>query len=226
MENTILKRNSIRKFQKDVVLSKAELTNILERAKLTPSGGNVQPWTVISLSGNKLVELTNILINEAKDIESKCPDIVYYPEKETDWSSKLNKRRMITGLNLYNLLNIDRKNKEIRFDMWMDNFRWFDANNVLFVFMETKMVENGPGFLMDCGAFLQSILVASNELGYQTCPQGSTTEYGKKIREFLGVSDEYSLLYSVVIGKADENALINSYSPERLAVKDFTTFIE
>ncbi|MCJ7766565.1 MAG: nitroreductase family protein, partial [Thiovulaceae bacterium] len=75
-------------------------------------------------------------------------------------------------------------------------------------------------------AYMQSLMLAAEGYGLSSCPQGSTTEYGKIIAKVLGVPENLALLYSVVLGYEDKEAKINSYQPKRVALKDIVTFIE
>lgn len=79
----VRKRRSIRKFRKDT-FSEEKLKNILEAARLAPSGGNRQPWRFIVVKENtiktRLADATNkIWIVDAPIIIVGCwvstPDI-------------------------------------------------------------------------------------------------------------------------------------------------------
>lgn len=123
-------------------------------------------------------------------------------------------------------MDVDRKDTQKRVEMWKDNFRWFGASTVFFVFTNSANIENSQGALIDCGAYMQSIMLAAQEFGVDSCPQGSTTEFGKVIANTLDTPDNLSLLYSVVLGYADDEALINSYQPKRVELEDSVTFID
>jgi nitroreductase len=73
---------------------------------------------------------------------------------------------------------------------------------------------------------MQSLMLAAEGYGLASVPQGSTTEYGKIISKVMGVPDNYSMLYSVVVGYEDTDAKINTYQPARVAMKDVVTFID
>ena len=148
--------------------------------------------------------------------------IQYYPIK---WKNPYKKRRIETGVGLYTLMDVDRKDIQKRTEMWHDNFRWFGASTVFFVFTDKSNIDGAQGVLLDCGAYMQSLLLAAREFGLDTCPQGSTTEFGKVVADVLDTPDNLALLYSVVIGYADEDAKINSYQPSRVPLEDSVTFI-
>ena len=80
--------------------------------------------------------------------------------------------------------------------------------------------------MIDCGAYMQSIMLAAQAYGIDSCPQGSTTEYGRVIAKTLQVPDNLALLYSVVLGYEDASALQNSYQPERAPMDELVKFID
>ena len=148
--------------------------------------------------------------------------IQYYPVK---WANPYKKRRIVTGAGLYKLMEVDRKDNDTRLKMWHDNFRWFGAQTVFFVFTDKANMDEAQGALLDCGAYMQSIMLAAQEFGVDTCPQGSTTEFGRVVAETLEVPDNLALLYSVVLGYEDKDAKINTYQPARAPLKDTVKFI-
>ena len=200
---------------------------ILKTAGMTPSGANMQPWVVYAISNEKVLEEIGDAIIQKMGEENKDADqnqfIQYYPLK---WANPYKKRRIETGVGLYSLMGVDRKDIKTRTKMWHDNFKWFGAKTVFFVFTDKALIDNAQGVLIDCGAYMQSIMLAAQEFGIDSCPQGSTTEYGKIVANVLKTPDNLALLYSVVLGYADKEAKINSYQPKRAELEDIVTFIE
>lgn len=221
--DAIVKRSSKRKFLNKPV-SKEMQTKILETANMTPSGANMQPWSVYAISNQEV--LKNIGDDIIKHIEAGGEVdqfIQYYPVK---WVNPYKKRRIKTGSNLYKLLEVDRKDLERRKELWHDNYRWFGAQTVFFIFTDKNLIDGAEGALIDCGAYMQSIMLAAQGFGIDSCPQGSTTEYGRIIAKTLDVPDNLALLYSVVLGYKDESAKINSYQPARVKLEGSVTFID
>ena len=149
--------------------------------------------------------------------------IQYYPVK---WANPYKKRRIVTGAGLYNLMEVDRKDDATRLQMWHDNFRWFGAQTVIFVFTDKANIDEAQGAFIDCGAYMQSVMLAAQEFGVDSCPQGSTTEFGKVVARVLETPENLALLYSVVLGYADEDAKINQYQPNKVNLEESVTFID
>ena len=72
---------------------------------------------------------------------------------------------------------------------------------------------------------MQTIMLAAQEYGVDSCPQGSTTEFGRVVADVLDVPENLALLYSVVLGYEDKDAKINSYQPDRVPLSETVTFI-
>lgn len=196
---------------------------ILEAAQMTPSGANMQPWSTYAISDeDTLKKIGDAIIEKMNSGVENDQFIQYYPLK---WVAPFKKRRIVTGAGLYKLMGVDRKDNDTRLKMWHDNFRWFGAQTVFFVFTDKANIDGAQGALIDCGAYMQNIMLAAREFDLDTCPQGSTTEFGRVVADVLDVPDNLALLYSVVVGYADKDAKINTYQPERVPLEDSVVFI-
>ncbi len=219
----ITSRASKRKFLNKPV-SKELQEKILEAASMTPSGANMQPWIVYAISNKGVLEkIGDDIINHIEAGGEIDQFIQYYPVK---WKNPYKLRRIKTGVGLYEKMGVDRKDKEKRQELWYDNYRWFGAETVFFVFTDKNMIDGAEGALIDCGAYMQSIMLAAQAFGIDSCPQGSTTEYGRIIAKTLELPENLALLYSVVLGYEDKEAIQNSYQPERVALEEVVTFID
>jgi len=216
------KRSSKRAYQNKSVPKEIQ-EKILEAAAQTPSGANMQPWITYAVSNEKVLKNIGDAIIAKMDAGIKNEQFIqYYP---LEWVNPYKKRRIVTGAGLYKLMDVDRKDNETRIQMWKDNFRWFGAKTVFFVFTDKANIDGAQGALIDCGAYMQSIMLAAQEFCIDSCPQGSTTEFGKVVANVLEVPDNLALLYSVVLGYANEEAKINNYKPQREPLQKSVTFI-
>ena len=221
--DAIKNRSSKRKYL-DKPVEKDILQKILQAGALTPSGANMQPWSVYAVSNKEVLQrVGNAVISHMKAGGDIDQFIQYYPLK---WVNPYKKRRIVTGAGLYNLMGVDRKDTARREELWHDNFRWFGAQSVLFVFVDKNLIDGAQGPLIDCGAYMQTIMLAAQEYGVDSCPQGATTEYGKIIARELGAPENLALLYSIILGYEDSSYIQNSYKPERAPLEEIVTFIE
>jgi nitroreductase len=219
-----LEKRSSKRAYTDKKIPKETLSEILKAAGMTPSGANMQPWITYAISNEEVLKnIGDAIISTMNEGVENDQFIQYYPVK---WVNPYKKRRIVTGAGLYQLMGVDRKDNETRLKMWHDNFRWFGARSVVFVFTDKANIDGSQGALIDCGAYMQSIMLAAQEFGIDSCPQGSTTEFGKIVARVLDVPDNLAFLYSVVLGYEDKDAKINTYQPEKLSLEESVTFID
>jgi nitroreductase len=219
----ITNRSSKRKFLNKPVPKEIQ-EKILDAAQMTPSGANMQPWVTYAISNKEILKNVGDAVIEKMDEGVKFDQFIqYYP---VNWVNPYKKRRITTGSGLYKLMEVDRKDNDTRIEMWKDNFRWFGAQTVFFVFTDKANIDESQGVLIDCGAYMQTIMLAAQEFGIDSCPQGSTTEFGKVIAKVLNAPENLALLYSVVLGYADKDDKINSYQPQRVPIAESVTFID
>lgn len=205
-------------------VSKEIQEKILEAAAMTPSGANMQPWITYAISNEEILKkIGDAIIEKMNSGVVHDQFIQYYP---VNWVAPYKKRRITTGAGLYNLMGVDRKDNDTRTKMWHDNFRWFGAQTVFFIFTDMSNIDGAQGALIDCGAYMQTIMLAAQEFGIDSCPQGSTTEFGKVVAKVLDVPQNLALLFSVVLGYEDKDAKINSYQPQRVELKENVIFID
>jgi nitroreductase len=222
ISEAIQNRSSIRAFTPKPV-SKEIQENILKLANMTPSGANMQPWIVYAISDEAVLTKIGDAIIEKMDAGVEHDQFIqYYP---LTWINPYKKRRIETGVGLYTLMDVGRKDIQKRTEMWKNNFRFFGAKTVFFVFTDKTLIDGANGAFIDCGAYMQTIMLAAQEYGVASCPQGSTTEYGKVVADVLDTPKDLALLYSVVLGYPDTDAKINSYKPPRIDINENVTFI-
>lgn len=219
----IQNRSSKRKFLNKAVPKDIQ-QKILSAAQMTPSGANMQPWIVYAISNEDVLsKIGDAIIEKMNSGVEHDQFIQYYP---VIWKNPYKMRRIETGVGLYTLMGVDRKDLETRTKMWHDNFRWFGAKTVFFIFTDSANIDGAQGALIDCGAYMQTLLLAAQAYGVESCPQGSTTEFGRVVAEVLEVPENLSLLYSVVLGYEDKDAKINTYQPQRVPLEEVVTFID
>ncbi|HUH41755.1 MAG TPA: nitroreductase [Sulfurimonas sp.] len=220
--DTIINRSSKRAFL-DKPVPREIQEKILKAAAMTPSGANMQPWITYAISDKDVLKnIGDAIIQKMNSGVAHDQFIQYYP---LEWKPLYKKRRFETGIGLYAHMEVDRKDVEKRTKMWHDNFRWFNAQCVFFVFTDKTMIDGAVGALIDCGAYMQSIMLIARDFDLESCPQGSTTEFGKVVARVLDVPDNLALLYSVVLGYEDKDAKINSYKPQRADISENVVFI-
>ena len=203
------------------------IEDILRVASRAPSGTNTQRWKVYVLqcaSRDALVQK----VCAAHDALRADPSLAsqyaepydYYPQQ---WVSPYIDRRRENGWGLYGLLGIGKGDKDRMHEQHQRNFRFFDAPVGLMVTIDRVM---GRGSLVDCGMFLQNIMVAARARGLHTCPQAAWNGFSSIILPHVGAGEAEMLVCGLSLGFADESAVVNRFHTPRESVAQFTRWVE
>ena len=226
VDDAITSRMSIRAFLPTPV-DTAQIEHILQVASRAPSGTNCQPWRVYVLRGASRDTLVDTVCS-VHDAMRADPALAaqyveeydYYPQQ---WVSPYLDRRRENGWGLYGLLGIAKGEKDKMHAQHQRNFRFFDAPVGLMFTVDRVM---GRGSLVDYGAFLQNIMVAARGQGLHTCPQAAWNGFSKIILPHIGAGADEMLVCGMALGYADPQAVVNNFYTPRVAVQDFSTWLD
>ena len=209
-------RRSVRRFLPTPV-PEGIVREILRLAARAPSGTNSQPWFVHVATGGARERLSRATIAAAKAGEAK-DDYAYMPKPL--WEPYIARRRKV-GFDLYALLGIARDDMAGRTAAALRNFEYFGAPVGLFFFMDRRMQY---GSWLDCGMFMENVMIAARAFGLETCPQQAWCSYAHVVRRELGVGEDMVLVSGLSLGVEDKAAPENALVTERAGVDEFTTF--
>ncbi|MEO5329494.1 MAG: nitroreductase [Magnetococcus sp. THC-1_WYH] len=212
-------RRSMRGFLRQPV-SKEVVESILQTARWSPSGVNLQPWRVEVVMGDTLSKLCTRLTVLAEAGVSKNPDYSFHPHL---WKEPFLGRRRACGFGLIDAMGIEREDAAGRRQAWLANYSFFGAPAALLLFMDRSL---GQGAWIDMGMFWQTVMLTAVAHGLGTCPQASVADYPDTVRELLDVDGQYMLLGSLALGYPDPQAQSNTLRTSRLNVEEFATFHE
>ena len=213
----IRNRKSTRAFLPKPV-DKKLIKDILECARWAPSGVNSQPWQVAVVFEETKNKLANALAKCRANGESSRQDYDYYPTKiDEPYLS----RKKICGKALYTALNIKKNDIKKRKEQWMKNYYSFDAPVVLYFFID-EILETGSW--VDCGMFIQNVMLAARGLGLETCAQAALAEYPDVVRNILKINDTKKLICGMALGHANYQDTSYQYRTEREPVETFTSW--
>jgi nitroreductase len=226
VDAAITSRMSARAFTQEPV-TREVITSILQVASRAASGTNTQPWKTYVLQGDSRDTLVE-KVCAAHDAIRANPALAadyreeydYYPEK---WVSPYIDRRRENGWSLYGLLGIGKGDKDKMHAQHQRNYKFFDAPVGLMFTMDRVM---GRGSLLDYGMFLQSIMVAARGRGLHTCPQAAWNGFARIILPHIGASADEMLVCGMAMGHADPTEVVNTFHTPRVAVEDFTRWLE
>jgi nitroreductase len=133
-----------------------------------------------------------------------------------DYPPPLRERRRATGLGLYGVLGIARDDHAGREAQYRQNFAFFGAPSVAFLFAHEAL---GVYSVLDAGVFLQSFLLAAAEAGLGACAQASLASYPDVVRAHFDVPTGYKLLCGISLGFAADEP-VNRFRPARAPLEE------
>ncbi len=220
VDDIMIGRRSLRAFLPKAVPQEM-IADLLLAAGRAPSGTNTQPWHVHVLQGQTRDKLVNEVCKAFDANQPHSPlEYHYYPEKF--FEPYLARRRKV-GWDLYGLLGIAKGDVEKTRVQHRRNYELFDAPVALMFSIDRRLA---TGSWLDCGMFIQNVMLAARARGLETCPQAAWIDYHEIVREVIGLDPEHILICGMALGYADHDALVNTLVTERAALEEFVRFYD
>ncbi|KRE09895.1 hypothetical protein ASE63_05135 [Bosea sp. Root381] len=220
VEHAITSRRAIRAFLPDPV-DPALIRRLIEVAAQAPSGTNMQPWKLRVIGPQTRERLEHALIAALDSPELPTEEEYrYYPQ--TFREPYLSRRRKV-GWDLYGLLGVTKGDTAGMKRQTAANLRFFGAPVALMLTVDRDLE---IGSWLDLGMFVQSLLVAAQGNGLQSCPQAIFARYHPVVRRELAIPEDEVVVCGIAIGRADPDAPQNGLVPEREPVENFTTWLD
>ena len=211
------KRISTREFRPDP-LPLSMVREILDVARWSPSGGNLQPWKVVAVAGaerDAVIALAKEAIGAGVDESAERP--VYPPNLWEPFRS----RRYKVGEDMYALLGIPRGDREARLARFARNYELFDAPVALFFVIDRRM---GHGQWAHLGMFMLAVALAALERGVSSCMQEAWSAVRGRLHTHFALPSEEMVYCGMALGYADTTAPVNSLRSDRASVEEFASF--
>jgi nitroreductase len=219
VEEAITGRHSVRAFRPDPVRREV-LERILMSAGRAPSGTNTQPWKVWVLEGEAKRAICRDLAARYDRGAVGEREFHYYPQA---WREPYLARRRACGWGLYGVLGIGRGDKDKMHAQHRRNFLFFDAP-VGLIFSIDRDLQLGSW--LDYGMFLQSIMIGARQFGLESCPQAAFLIFHDVLQRRLRIPASQMVVCGMSLGYPDASAKVNAFTPERMALGDYVTFID
>ena len=218
VSEAVATRRSVRQFT-DRPVDRATLERVLEKARNAPSGGNVQPWNAIVLTGEPLARLTEaILAKAASEPQGSGFEYDIYPK---GLEGRYEAQRRAVGHAMFESVGLAREDKAGRIAQMAQNWSSFGAPVQLFTYTRKYM---GPPQWSDMGMWLQTVMLLLREEGLDSCPQEIWARYGEFMKSQLGIDDEHIFFCGMAIGYRDPAAPINTFPVPRVALGETVAF--
>jgi nitroreductase len=192
--------------------------DILSRAARAPSGGNVQPWHIRALAGERLEELK-------ASVRARLDLLPYGEGAEYDiyprgLKEPYEARRSEVGARLYQSIGVTREDRPGRYRQFARNFEFYGAPVGLLFFIDRSM---GPPQWSDLGGYIVSVMLLAREHGLHTCGLEAWTHWHKTIYSLLNIPRNLILFAGMALGHPDHAADINKWRSSREPLDIFAT---
>ncbi len=211
-------RRSIRAYMPKQIAPEL-LREIVAIGARAPSGSNIQPWSVHVLTGASLKRLGTAMQQAFLTGEpGHKRDYDYYTDPiEEPYLA----RRRQCGWGLYGTLGIGRGDRDKSQAYRATNYNFFGAPAGLIFTIDRKLER---GSWLDYGMFLQTIMLAARARGLHTCAEAAIASFPDIVRRELGIAHDCIVICGMAMGYADEDAIVNTFQPPRIALDEFAVF--
>lgn len=214
----IERRRSVRAFNNRSV-SQREVEMLLEEARWSPSGGNMQPWRVIAVTGDARDAVSSVALQSLE--AGRASEEGDYPVYPSTLPQPLQGRRMTLGAAFYGHLGVDREDKAARQEWAEANYRFFDAPVGLFFIADRGM---GHAQWAHLGMFMQSVSLATVACGLGGCFQEAWGHVRQSLHDHFELPDEQMIYCGMALGWPDKGAAVNAFRPGREEVRTFCDY--
>jgi len=212
------RRISVRQFQSRPV-SQALLEELLDAARWSPSGGDLQPWKLIAVAGAEreaVIQMARTVRAAPGASSEEGSDPVYPPNLWEPYRS----RRYKVGEDMYELLGLAREDRAARLAQVARNFEFFGAPVGIFFVIDRRM---GRAQWAHLGMFMQSLALVAVERGLGSCMQEFWATLRESLHRHFGLPATDMIYCGMSLGFPDPSAPVNRLRSERAPVGDFAT---
>jgi len=197
----------------DVQIPRDQLADLLETAQRAPSGGNLQPWRLIAVTGavkDEIIALAHHTLG-ANPGGAAMGDRPVYPDLNAV-DAVYNRRRKSVGEMMYAKLGIPREDHAGRIGWFANNYRFFGAPVGLFLVIDRRM---GHGQWAHMGMYMQTIALLAQERGWGTCMQEAWARLRDELHDYFGLNEHHMIFAGISLGVPDPDAPVNHLYTER-----------
>jgi len=204
----------------DKPVPEAVVRDIVERAARAPSAGNMQPWRVYAMAGERVEDLKALLRPRMASELPKGEGVEYviYPQPMVE---PYRARSFTVGELLYQSIGVPREDKAGRYKQYARNYEFFGAPVALFFAREK---DHGAAQWADIGGYLQTVALLARGHGLHSCPQQAWVLFHQTVRGFLDLPDHLMIYSGMALGYEDPAAPINRWRSPRAPLADFAVF--
>jgi nitroreductase len=211
LADLLRRRRSCRGFRPDQV-PRPIIERMLDLAQHSASWCNTQPWQVSVTSGAGTERFRRALMEEVRRRASEgfgeAPDFPF----PVNYSGAYRDRRRKVAWQLYEQTGVIRGDRVGSAVQAMRNFQLFDAPHALII---TSPRDLGVYGAIDCGLYIQALLLAAESLGLGIIAQAALAGHAEFIREYFDHGDDRMVVASCSFGYADKGHPANGFRAHR-----------
>ena len=212
-------RRSIRGYL-DKPVPKSLIEEVIALASRAPSSMNTQPWHLHVLTGAPLEAVRKG--NSERMLAGLPP--VREISAHAAYEGQHRERQIEIAVQLFEVMGIERHDKEKRQDWVMRGFRQFDAPVSIVVCLDKALADDTIGHF-DLGALTYGLVLAAWSKGLGCVINGQGIMQSPVVREAANIPDDQVIMTCVALGWPDEAFEANGVVSRRRAVEDVATFV-
>jgi nitroreductase len=213
LEHVVRARRSIRLFDPDKPVPRADVMEALDLARRAPSNSNSQPWHLVLASGPARERLVGALVSAARVREPAIPPL----------PTEFDAAKFELGEQLYGSLGIAHDDVAGRHQARQRNWRFYHAPLAGIVCMNRELHHVDS---LGVGMYLQTLLLGLTARGLGTCVQMLIAGFPDVVRDALNIPERYEILCGLAIGYPIEDFPANNLDIRRKPVEDFAVFVD
>ncbi len=219
-EELVASRRSIRGYRPDPV-SKELMAEIIAIAKRAPSSMNTQPWNFHAITGAPLELIREgnterMLAGAAVDREIKMAD---HGKQRVNRDSQDE-----SAVQLFEAMESERHDKEMRQDWVMRGFRQFDAPVSVVVTIDRDLADDTVAHF-DCGAATYGLVLAATSKGLGCVINGQGIMQSTVVRDHANIPEDEVIMTCVAMSYPDNSFAANSVRADREESEDFVNYV-
>jgi nitroreductase len=212
-------RKSIRGFTNDP-LPMSVVDQIIDTAKWAPSSFNSQTWKIHAVAGEALDKIRQGNTNNTMSGVPVKREFAYIEEYK-----EVHRRNQIdVAIQLFEVMDIAREDKEKRMEWMLRGFRQFDAP-VSLILTYDKYLEPAAMTHFACGSLAYGITLAAWELGVGCIINGQGIQQPDVVRKYAGIPDDEVIMITIAMGYPDYDFPANSVRSRRAENADFVRYV-
>lgn len=193
------------------------LNSVFELAQSAASNCNTQPWQVYVASADACERLREKF--PASMAGGKFNMDFHY---EAKYDGVYKERQYDAAAQLYSAMGVERSDREGRNEAFLNNFRFFGAPHVAFIFLPEAF---GIRESADVGMYTQNLMLSMVAHGLACCPQTALSMNAKLVKDELNIDDSNKLLFGVSFGYEDVEHSANTCRVGRAPLEQSVHFI-